>query len=78
MQKQAPEGLGLGLEEWLEADNTGEFAAAIMQRLSDISARLARERQKLHQPDTYQQIMAASEAVQAAEHVMQMYIASKI
>jgi hypothetical protein len=49
-----------------------------MQRLSDISARLARERQKLHQPDTYQQIMAASEAVQAAEHVMQMYIASKI
>ncbi|MFM8466816.1 MAG: EscE/YscE/SsaE family type III secretion system needle protein co-chaperone, partial [Oxalobacteraceae bacterium] len=77
MQKQEPEGLVLGLEEWLESDSTGEFAAAIMQRLAEMDARLAIERQKLQSPEVYQQIMAACGAVQAAEQVMRMYIASK-
>lgn len=77
MQKQEPEGLVLGLEEWLESDSTGEFATAIMQRLADMDARLAIERQKLQSPRVYQQIMAACDAVQAAEQVMRMYIASK-
>lgn len=78
MQKQEPEGLVLGLEEWLESDSTGEFAAAIMQRLAEMDARLAIERQKLQSPEVYQQIMAACGAVQAAEQVMRMYIASKM
>lgn len=77
MRNQEPEGLVLGLEEWLESDTTGEFAAAVMQRLVDIEIRLARESQKLQTPETYQQILAASEAVQAAEQMMRMYIASK-
>jgi len=77
MQKQEPEGLVLGLEEWLESDSTGEFAAAIMQRLAEMDARLAIERQKLQSPEVYQQIMAACGAVQAAEQVIRMYIASK-
>lgn len=77
MHKQEPEGLVLGLEERMESDSTGEFAAAIMQRLADMDARLARERQKLQSPEIYQQVMAACEAVQAAEQVMRMYIASK-
>ncbi len=77
MKTKEPEGLVLGLEERLESDTTGEFASAIMQRLTDIEARLARERQKLQTPQTYQQIMAANEAVQAAAQMMQMYIASR-
>lgn len=77
MQKQEPEGLVLGLEELLESDSTGEFATAIMQRLANMDARLAIERQKLQSPGVYQQIMAACDAVQAAEQVMRMYIASK-
>lgn len=77
MQKQAFEGLRLGLEEWLEADSTGEFTSAVMRRLADMSARLEKERQKMQQPEVYRQIMAASEAVEAAEQMMQMYIASK-
>ena len=77
MQKHESEGLVLGLEEWLESDSTGEFASAIMQRLADMDRRLARERQKLQSPEIYQQITAACEAVQAAEQVMRMYIASK-
>ncbi len=77
MQKQETKGLVLGLEEWLESDTTGEFAAAVMQRLADMETRLARESQKLQTPETYQQILAASEAVQAAEQIMRMYIASK-
>ena len=77
MREQKSGGLVLGLEEWLESDTTGEFAAAVMQRLVDIETRLARESQKLHTPETYQQILAAREAVQAAEQMMRMYIASK-
>ncbi len=77
MQKQETKGLVLGLEEWLESDTTGEFAMAVMQRLADMETRLARESQKLQTPETYQQILAASEAVQAAEQIMRMYIASK-
>ncbi len=77
MQKQEPEGLVLGLEEWLESDTTGQFAEAIMQRLGAMETRLARESQTLQSPETYQKILAASEAVRAAEQVMRMYIASK-
>lgn len=77
MHKREPEGLVLSLEEWLESDSTGAFAAAVMERLADIEARLARESQKLQTPEIYQQLMAANQAVQAAEQMMRLYIASK-
>ena len=66
------------LAECLEADTTGEFAEEILHRLHEMRIRLEREKQKLHQPDTYRAILAGLGAIEGAESVMQMYIASKL
>lgn len=64
------------LAECLEADTTGELAEEILHRLHEMQTRLEREKQKLQHPETYRAILAGLEAIEGAESVMQMYIAS--
>ncbi len=66
------------LADCLEADTTGELAEEILHRLHEMQTRLEREKQKLQHPETYRAILAGLEAIEGAESVMRMYIASKL
>jgi hypothetical protein len=66
------------LADCLEADTTGELAEEILHRLHEMQTRLEREKQKLQHPETYRAILAGLGAIEGAESVMQMYIASKL
>ncbi len=77
MNNEPPRAFVSALDEWLDADSDGQFVAAIMEKLSEMNARLDKEGRKLQRPETYEAIRAAKEATREAEKVMRMYLASK-
>lgn len=65
------------LGEWLETDTNGDLAFEILQKLLSINQRLENEKIKLQSPENYETIMAGLQAVENAELVMKLYLASK-
>ena len=63
----------LSLEEQLRADNSGELAAAINERLEEIELRLAALHRQPQSLADHEAIKAAEQAVQGAQTVMQLY-----
>ncbi len=60
------------LEEALHADQTGELATEINQRLQTISVQLENDFRQLNTQYVHNQIMAAQQAVASAQKFMQL------
>lgn len=66
------------LEEALHADQTGELAIEITQRLQTLSLRLDNDFRQPTTQEMHKQIMAAQQTVAAAQKFMQLFNSNKI
>ena len=67
----------LTLEEELRADSSGALQIDILNRLTLINDRLTASKQQPHEPEDYEAIEAAQQAVQSAQLVMQLFDISR-
>ena len=67
----------LTLEEALRADTSGALQVEIFNKLKLLSDQLAISKQQPHEPEDYEAIEAAQQAVQSAQLVMQLFDTSQ-